>query len=755
MSELENTPELLMYQADDGNTKIQARITDNSVCLTQADLAEPFQSSKANISEHIKRVFEEGELIENSVVWNLRTAAPDGKRYQTNFYNLDVLLVKKHQPANNSIYFSVTNQNLVKNLIYSLSILLLLLINAEITLAQDFHTPQNTSKKALKAFEKGRILFQEDNFSASLEQFQKAVQEDALLIDAWLLLGDAAAELDSNNLAIKAFESALQLNTFYFVPTAYLLAKAYLENLQFEDALELLDRTYARTELPEKLLPKVEKVRADAAFRKRAYANPVAFNPKPLGSAVNSPADEYVNALRLDGSLLVFTQRIAQQEKQPLKEQLMIAGRDGTGWMPAEVFAPDWPITQQIGAITFAADGNSIFFAACGWPDSKGSCDIYYSKKAGSGWQTPVNLGSAVNSSYWESQPSLSADGKKLLFVSNRAGGYGGSDIWQTELDKDGRWSKPQNLGSTINTSGNEMAPFLHSDGKTLYFSSDGHPGMGGADLFVSRLDSIGQWQTPVNMGYPLNTASDEINLVVEAGGRTAFLSAMNDSLKTYDIFTIELPVEYRPSPVSYLQLLVRELETKKPLMAGLVLSNPVSAEQIISINTDKSGEAFVVIPAKDAYALQVRREGYLFYDNYIHPKPGTELQPTQIEVFLEPLKVGKKVRLDNILFETDKAVLLPEAKAGLTYLEQFLRQNPGLKIRLEGHTDTTGIPVYNQKLSLERAGAVAEFLYEHGIDEKRLEVQGFGAKRPIATNKTADGRAKNRRVEMQVIAIE
>ena len=633
------------------------------------------------------------------------------------------------------------------------SLIFLLFLIGQSVFSQNYHTPQNASKKALKAFEKGEALFQQNDFSASLEQFQKAVEQDAVFIDAWLLMGDAATELDNNKLALLAYENALQLDTFYFPPTAYLLAKSYLENLQFSDAINLLDAAYAKIELPESMRLKVEKVIVNATFRKTAFANPVAFNPKPLDVAVNSSADEYVNALRLDGNLLVFTQRIVQQENQPLKEQLMLAERDSTGWMQVEVFAPDWPINQQIGAVTFAADGNSMFFAACGWPDGLGSCDIYFARKEDDAWQLPVNLGSAINSRFWESQPSLSADGKTLVFASNRAGGMGGSDIWQCELGADGQWNKPENLSKIINTEGNEMAPFLHPDGKTLYFSSTGQAGMGGADLFVSRIDSSGRWQTPVNLGFPINTASDEINLVVEAGGKTALLSALDDSLKTYDILAFELPEEHQPNSVTYIQMLVKALDTKKPLLAKIVLTNPISAEKHIEFKTNKNGEAFVVIPAKEAYALQVSSEGFLFYDNFIRPEPGTELQPAQIEVYLEAVEVGKKVLLDNILFETNKAILLPEAKAGLTYLEQFLKKNPQLKIRLEGHTDNTGNLVSNQKLSLDRAAAVADFLAKHGVDPERLEIQGFGAKQPIADNETAAGRSKNRRVEMHVIA--
>lgn len=641
----------------------------------------------------------------------------------------------------------------MKNLIFSLSILFLLLMNSETSLAQHFHTTQNTTKKALKAFEKGEASLQQNDFSSGLEQFQKAVTYDQLFIDAWLLMGDAAVELDSSRIAAQAYENAIQLDTMYFLPTAYLLAKVYLDLLHFDKVIQVLDDVYAQTELPEQLFQKIEKLKDNAAFRKNAYANPVAFDPKPLGKVINSQADEYVNALRLDGSLLVFTQRTASNENQPFKEQLKLAERDSLVWKQAEVFSPDWPVNEQIGAVTFAADGNSMYFAACGWRGGLGSCDIYFANKIAGVWQLPVNLGAAINSRFWESQPSLSADGKTLVFASTRSGGLGGSDLWQTKLDSDGAWTKPRNLGNLINTEANEMAPFLHPDGKTLYFSSAGHAGMGGADLFVSRLDSTGNWQIPVNLGYPINTSSDEINLIVETAGKTALLSALNDSLKTYDILTFELPEEHQPGAVTYIQMRVRTMDTEKPLIAQIVLSNPVSAEKIIETETNINGEAFVVIPARDSYALQVNSKGYLFYDSFIHPEAGTDLQPTQIEVFLEAVEVGKKVLLDNILFETNKAVLLPEAKAGLRYLEQFLKQNPALKIRLEGHTDNTGNPIANQKLSLDRAGAVAAFLAEQGIDSKRLEVQGFGAQQPVSGNETPDGRSKNRRVEMHIIA--
>ncbi|MBU1371016.1 MAG: OmpA family protein [Bacteroidetes bacterium] len=646
-----------------------------------------------------------------------------------------------HQPAKPQIYA------------YSL-IVLLLLLGSSAAVAQEFTTRNNTSKKALKAYEKAEQQYVQYNFPESIALLKQALDKDPLLIDAWLLMGDAAAALDSNSLALEAYENAYALSPFYYPPTAYMLGKAYLESRRFDQAVEVLATLLQHSDLPAELLKEAEQVRQTAVFRKAAYAQPVPFDPLPLEPSINSAADEYVNALRLDGRMLVFTRRSVQEQKSPpMLERLMLAEADSSSWSLAEVFSPDWPVTEQIGAVTFSADGLQIYFAACGWPDSKGSCDLYLSQYSDGAWQRPVNLGNAINSGYWESQPSISADGRQLFFASNRSGGAGGSDLWKSSLNGDGSWSKPVNLGEQVNSEGNEMAPFLHPDGKTLYFSSDGLIGLGGADLFVSRLDTAGQWQQAVNMGYPVNTTSDEINLVVAASGKTALLSALSDSTQTYDILSFSLPAQHRPQPVTYLQIVARDLETKAPLQARLVLSDPRTARELITDSTDISGASFVVIPAKDSYALQLSSEGYLFYDSFIRPEAGTELEPAEIEIFLERIKSGKTVVLDNILFQVNQAVLLAEAYAGLHNLEQFLSQNPGLKVRIEGHTDNSGGDSFNQKLSQDRAQAVAGFLTDRGIDPKRIEVAGFGSNRPIASNETDKGRAKNRRVELRIIS--
>lgn len=630
-------------------------------------------------------------------------------------------------------------------------ILLLLLLLVYPGSAQQYHTQQQTSRKALKSFESAESAFHAGDYFKSILLLQKSVEADPVFIEAWLMLADAAKELDSITLAVKAYEHAYELSTDFFPALGYVLSKVYVTNNQYDKALNMLENFLNRKDISTPYLEKASLLREIALFRKEAYTNSMEIELLSLGEQINTIGDEYVNALRLDGKQLLFTRRQEIANDKPQLEQLMLSKWQKESWTDAVAFKPaSWPYSQQIGAVAFSADGKSIVFAACGWPDGKGSCDLYLSTKNSHGWSIPKNL-VEVNSAYWDSQPALSVDGKSLIFASNRPGGVGGSDLWISHL-QNGKWDEPQNMGKILNSAENEMAPFWHFDAKTLYFSSDGHPGMGGMDLFLSRKDAAGLWQKPVNMGFPINQETDQINLVIDAAGTTAMISAKADSTDHYDIFSFELPLLLQPEPVSYVELLVTDIETAQPLKADVTVSDPVLANELISMQTDENGLAFVVLPARKLLALQVNADHYLYYEKSFRPENGTELKPVLQKVELEPIKTGKTIVLENVLFELNKAVLLPEALAGLKNLETFLKRNPELRISLEGHTDSTGEENFNRKLSLDRAQAVADFLIANGIDAERLLVQGFGSDNPLSSNEDETGRARNRRVEMRIV---
>jgi outer membrane protein OmpA-like peptidoglycan-associated protein len=397
-----------------------------------------------------------------------------------------------------------------------------------------------------------------------------------------------------------------------------------------------------------------------------------------------------------------------------------------------------------------------LFMTCCSRRDTYGTCDLYVSRRRGNLWSEPLNLGERVNSSAWDSQPCLSADGRTLYFVSTRKGGFGGSDIWRTTIGENGDWEIPVNLGDTINTPSNEMAPFIHQDGRTLYFSSSGHPGMGGADLFISRMNPSGAWSKPTNLGYPVNTKNDEINLVINTGGDAAYISSAKEGgFGNTDIYRFELPAEVRPAIVSYVKGKVYDRNDLHPLAASFELIDMQSGKTVVtSISDGIDGSFLLSLPVDKDYALNVSCKGYLFYSQNFSISNGRDIHnPLQLDVPMQPLVVGEKVVLRNIFFDTDLYELKPESTAELNKLVEFLSKNPTMNIEIGGHTDNVGTDAHNLELSRNRAKAVYDFLVAHGVASHRLSSTGYGKSMPVDTNETPEGRANNRRTEFKVIS--
>ena len=622
--------------------------------------------------------------------------------------------------------------------------------------AQENMELSTRSKKAAKAYQEAEQNYRSNDYGSAEKRLQKALSFDPQFIEAWLMLGDVQIETQQADQAMRSFEAALAIDTLFYPPAAFILAKLYLDAGQNAKAATLMKQMLTKNELrPELQLLMLERYQT-AVFRQKAIENPVSYEPESLGEQVNSVADEYVNAVRLDGQLLLFTRRsvdTASNRETWLSEQLFQASRNENGWDTAVLMPLDWPMTDQVGAMQLSANGRKLYFAACSWPDGLGSCDLFESDWENGKWVEPQSLGTAINTAAWESQPTVSADEQTLIFSSNRKGGLGGSDLYKSIRLTDGSWSKPINLGEQINSPQNEMAPFLHPDGKTLYFSSDRPISMGGYDLYISRMDEAGRWQKAVNLGYPINTSNDEMNLIVTPDGQTAYLSA---KLKTgaggFDIYAFPLDEKLRPEPATYLQFVVRDSLTKMPLSAKISLLDPSTAQTVFETNAGLTdGEAISVVPSRQQYALQVSKDAYLFYDDYIAADSGTELKPRMVEVLLKPIEKGKTTVLGNIHFALNKAELRPDAYAGLQLLWKFLNSNPTVTVTLEGHTDNTGSDNFNNKLSADRAKAVRRYLIEKGIDSQRIRAIGFGASKPIAPNETETGRALNRRTEMRI----
>lgn len=473
--------------------------------------------------------------------------------------------------------------------------------------------------------------------------------------------------------------------------------------------------------------------------------------PKRLSDSINTYADEYWPSITADDSTLIFNRLIGTGYFK--QEDFYYSTKDSLGnWrkaLPIDALNTD----GNEGAQSISANGRFMVFTACGRRDGLGSCDLYYSIKIGNQWLPARNMGATINTRFWEAQPSISADGKTLYFVSNRPNGKGGMDIWRSELlsiSDEGTllWSEPENIN--INTQKNEMSPFIHSDNKTLYFSSQSYENLGGLDIFMCKKDSIG-FSDPKNLGAPINTEKDEMGFIVNAQGTTAYFSS-DKNQNNKDIYSFLLPEKLRPNKVLYIKGKVSQEQNKTPLLAQLQLQNLSDQTDNYQTFTDiESGEYLLCISTGKQWRLTVQSEGFLFYSETIDLRKIDSLHH-QKNIELSAIKYGAKIQLHSIFFDTDKATLKPESLAELQDIKILLEQHPKLKIELSGHTDSQGNNAYNMLLSEKRANAVFAWLVEQGISSDRLSVKGYGTTRPIATNETAQGRKQNRRTELKVV---
>ena len=542
-----------------------------------------------------------------------------------------------------------------------------------------------------------------------------------------------------------------------------LLAK----NNQYAEALAAYERylatDYVRAK-PERLTRAQELVdRARTASD--LAASPVDFRAEPLPGGVNTPQHlEYFPTVDISGRRMVFTRRVNGEQEDFYVSEL---GEDGQ-WSAARPLPGVNTQTYNEGAQSLTADGNYLVFTACDRPDGLGGCDLYFSERDAAGnWSGVRNLGEPVNSRFPDKQPSLSADGSLLFFNSSRPGGVGGEDLYVSGRLTDGSWSRPVNLGATINTKGNDNFPFWAADGKTLFFTSNGHPGLGGADIFRSELGGDNRWATPVNLGYPINTAAEETNLFVARDGNTAYFSkgerSADGKLADVDIYRFFLPEHLRPTATTYLAATVRDARTKAPLRATVRLRATDATAPSRSRRTDTEGKFVSLLPVGSDWALTVDHPGYLFFTTRFRLSEGfTQENPYELTIDLQPVtedppvddsraEADGAIAFRNVLFDSGSADLLPVSADELDRLAETLTAAPAFSVEIVGHTDDVGKPADNQQLSEARAVAVRTYLIGKGVAAGRITTAGRGESQPVTGNDTAAGRAANRRVTFRL----
>jgi outer membrane protein OmpA-like peptidoglycan-associated protein/tetratricopeptide (TPR) repeat protein len=640
-------------------------------------------------------------------------------------------------------------------------ILILMFSGIQITQAQN--QLSSKSKKAIKLYEAGMKNYGLRYYDLAVEDITSALAEDSKFIEAWLSLAEVYMDMRKFSESIDAYNKSISINPDFF-PGAYLnLAELEFIDGKYDEAKSHYSKYLSYSGISEKSRRSALAGISNCDFAIWSVGHPVPFNPINMGNAVNNELDQYWPSITVDEQTFVFTLLVPKgqnnedkQDGRPnsiqMQEDFYISTYGEEGWTLAQNAGMPLNSPDNEGAQTLSADGKEMYFTACNRKSGLGLCDIYYSYWNGKAWVSPKNLGAPVNSRYKETQPSLSPDGRTLYFASNRPGGKGGLDLWQSSLQEDGTWSKPVNMGDSINTSGEEQSPFIHSDNESLYFSSTGWPGMGRFDLFLSRKKDNGEWSRPKNLGYPINTNFNEEGLIVNSKGNTAYYSSTREGgFGGRDIYQFEIPLEIRPKPVSYMKGIVYDIETKKPLEAKFELIDLKTARIVMQSYSNQDGTFLISIPAGLDYALNANTPGYLFFSENFTMAHADFAKPYLMDVPLSPIKQGEKSILRNIFFDTDKYTLKPESKVELERLVKLLKDNGTVKVQISGHTDNSGTPDHNRVLSENRAKAVVSYLVENGIDIKRLVAKGYGEIHPIASNDTEEGKAQNRRTEFMI----
>ncbi|TNE55014.1 MAG: hypothetical protein EP344_13670 [Bacteroidetes bacterium] len=625
--------------------------------------------------------------------------------------------------------------------------------------AQNYTTVQTAPAKAVKAYENGREFLVYGDAPRALRAFEEALRIDSNFIEARLVWAETHFDNGHWLEAERGFERVMELNPNFHPSVPFNLALAEWRQDKFMEAHSHIDNFLQAGVKNADLLYRARRLAENCLFAAMAVQNPVPFNPEPVGDGINSASDEYLPALTADGSMMIFTRR------DDYDENFYTSTREPDGsWGKAE-YLEGVNTTQNEGAETISADGSWLVFTACNRRNdgSLGSCDLYWSQQKGGSWTKPVPFSAAINSEHWDAQPSISPDGRTIFFSSTRPGGQGGKDLWFTTRQSDGRWTQPENLGAAINSRGDEQTPFIHPDGQTLYFTSDGLPGMGENDLYFVRRQADGSWGSPQNLGYPVNTKADEGTLTVSLDGRTAYFAANPPgSAGGIDIYQFDLPAHARPQPVTYAKARVTDAASGDPLVARVEFTDLQTGSTFVTARTKPDGSFLVCLPAGKDYALNVSREQYLFHsENFNLLETASFDKPFLLDIELQPITSGdeatarpvaaRPVVLRNVFFETASADLLPASTNELDRLVSLLQDVPTLRIQINGHTDNVGDDTSNQRLSENRAKSVYDYLVGKGIPAERLRFKGYGEGQPIETNDTDEGRARNRRTEFVV----
>lgn len=560
----------------------------------------------------------------------------------------------------------------------------------------------------------------------------------------------------------QAAERRTPLATYKF------LADAYHLDSQFDKAI--LTYNIYRQEM--KKQHKNDNVNEDEADRriqmcytaKELVKTPVNMKVENMGKAVNSKYADYSPVLTADGKIMIFTSRReggitndTYDDGRYFEDIYMTHFVNGK-WSEAKNIGEPINTSGNDATVGITIDGQNILI----YKDDNGDGNIYRTHLNGDTWSAPEKLNENINSKYWEPSAFITADGNTMYFVSDRPGGYGGRDIYKSELDENGEWGKAMNLGATINTKDDEDGPFLHPDGITLFFASTGHKTMGGFDIFYSAMSDDGSWQTPVNVGFPVNSPDDDVFYVVSPDKTRAYYSSYKEGgIGEKDNYMITF-IDRKQEPLTLLKGEVKDDAGMVPKNIVITVTDNETGKLVGVYRTNsKTGQYVMILTPGKNYNLVYEAEGFLFYSENRDIPKNTNYYEIYRPILLPPIIVGSKVTLNNIFFDFDKATLRPTSNVELRNLVRFMNKYPLVKVEISGYTDSKGTEEYNLKLSQNRAQAIVSYLLSKGISQARMTAKGYGEAHPDAANQKSDGsdnpagRQLNRRVELKTTSVK
>lgn len=608
-------------------------------------------------------------------------------------------------------------------------------------------------------YQEGEELTLSRRYEDAIKKYQSAIEREASFLEAYVKMSQLYITLGEIEEAEKVAllgekrlsgQNAKAKNVADF---GWVFTNIYLKQGNFQEAFERFQAVDPLFEEGFRNTMYYREMKSQMDFLEAQIGTSMLIEKEKLPEPLNTYQLQYFPVLTADGEQILFTKRDGTGNYD--KEDIFTSYVSGEGtWTQPQSIAQSINSPYNEGTCSVTADGNILIYTSCDAPDSEGSCDLYVAYKVKGVWQRPKNMGKKVNSRSWDSQPSLSADGRILFFSSNRKGGFGGNDIWFTVRQNDGSWSEAKNLGNVVNSPKDEISPFMFFNNEILFFASNGHQGFGGMDIFLSRVIA-NDFGEPENLGLPINDHLDQVALFITAQKDYAYFTELKEGVDMNDrslLYRFKFPEEiYLGENLTVTEGKVYNSKTGEPIDATLSLVSLTNDSTLYEFKADgKTGEFTMLYPDRAISGLYVEKKGFI---PKIYNVERDKLQNVKdLKIEMVPVTSGEEFVFENIFFDFDKYALKEESMSSLKRLLKFLQENPNVNIEISGHTDNVGSKAYNLKLSLDRAKSVQDYLVENGMHPGRVLVLGKGDRVPMVPNTNPKNQALNRRITIKIL---